>query len=367
MMSRIGVLLKQAFHALAGLKIAVVGLVLGFVLVLVGTLDQVNLGIYYTVKVYFKSWWVYWHGWPVFPGGMSVGLLLGVNLVLAHIKRFQWSMKKMGIWLIHSSLLVLLIGGAISGFVSQESQMIIREGDTQWYSESVHDTELVVMQAQGETTRVFQIDMANVQANDSIVMGPLVITVESRLNNAILRLIDDANRWQSAQGAGRYFSVEPRPVDRRPDARNHMALWVRIHTQDGTDLGRFLVSSWLNHPQWVGDRATIALRPTRYYYPYAVTLMEFTHRQHPGTTIPSYFSSDVIVTDGSFRQPFHIYMNHPLRYQGITYFQASFDDADTVSILQLVKNPVWWSPYFACLVLGVGLVWHMVLMMGRLR
>ena len=49
-MSRIGVLLKQAFHALAGLKIAVVGLVLGFVLVLVGTLDQVNLGIYYTVK-----------------------------------------------------------------------------------------------------------------------------------------------------------------------------------------------------------------------------------------------------------------------------------------------------------------------------
>ncbi len=358
---------RRVFHVLAGLHVTVVGLVLAFILVLVGTLDQVNLGIYYTVNVYFKSWLVYWQGWPVFPGGMSIGLLLGVNLVFAHSKRFQWSMKKMGIWLTHSSLLVLLIGGAISGFVSQETQMIIREGDTKWYSESLHDTELVVMQAQGETTRVFHTDTAAIQAKDLIAMGPLVITIDERFDNGKLRLIDDSTRWQSAQGAGRYFSVEPRSVDRRPEARNHQAFWVRIRTQAGVDMGRYLVSSWLNHPQWVGDIATIALRPTRQYYPYSVTLMAFTHRQHPGTTIPSYFSSDVIVTDGSVRQPFHIYMNHPLRYQGTTYFQASFDDADTVSILQLVKNPVWWSPYFACLVLGVGLVWHMVIMMRRLR
>lgn len=355
------------FNALSGLRVTVVGLVLSFFLVLIGTLDQVNLGIYYTVKVYFKSWLVYWRGWPVFPGGMSIGLLLGVNLIFAHSKRFQWSIKKMGIWLIHSSLLVLLIGGAISGFVTQESQMVIREGDTKWYSESMHDTELVVMQKQGDSVRVFQIDMADVRVSDSITMGPLIITVEERLANGLLRLLDDPKRWQSAQGAGRYFSVEPRPVDRRPDARNHMALWVRIHNQNGKDLGRFLLSSWLNHPQWVADSATISVRPTRYYYPYSVTLMTFTHRQHTGTSIPSYFSSDVIVTDESVRQPFHIYMNHPLRYRGITYFQASFDDADTVSILQLVKNPVWWSPYFSCLVLGIGLIWHMIVMMRRLR
>jgi hypothetical protein len=51
-----------------------------------------------------------------------------------------------------------------------------------------------------------------------------------------------------------------------------------------------------------------------------------------------------------------IYMNHPLRYQGMTFYQSSFDNNDRTTILQVVKNPVWLVPYVSCALIALGLV-----------
>jgi len=52
-----------------------------------------------------------------------------------------------------------------------------------------------------------------------------------------------------------------------------------------------------------------------------------------------------------------IYMNNPLRYDGITFYQGSYDPKDPrVSILQVVKNPSWLTPYFSCVLVGLGLI-----------
>jgi hypothetical protein len=53
-----------------------------------------------------------------------------------------------------------------------------------------------------------------------------------------------------------------------------------------------------------------------------------------------------------------IYMNNPLRYEGETYYQASFDRDDQGTVLQVVRNPSWLTPYFACVMVGVGMVWQ---------
>jgi hypothetical protein len=50
-----------------------------------------------------------------------------------------------------------------------------------------------------------------------------------------------------------------------------------------------------------------------------------------------------------------IKMNTPLRYGGLTFYQASFDQDDRGSILEVVRNPSWVTPYLACLLVGVGL------------
>jgi len=51
-----------------------------------------------------------------------------------------------------------------------------------------------------------------------------------------------------------------------------------------------------------------------------------------------------------------IYMNNPLRYAGETYYQASFDPDNHGTILQVVHNPSWLTPYFSCILVAAGLL-----------
>ncbi len=59
-----------------------------------------------------------------------------------------------------------------------------------------------------------------------------------------------------------------------------------------------------------------------------------------------------------------IYMNHPLRYEGLTFFQHQMgaDEAwvkegrPVFSTLQVVQNPSWLTPYISCTLVGLGLL-----------
>jgi hypothetical protein len=99
------------------------------------------------------------------------------------------------------------------------------------------------------------------------------------------------------------------------------------------------------------------MRPTRLYEPYSITLEKFSHDIYPGTDIPKNFSSKVRVNPpgGGEGRDVLIYMNNPLRYAGLTYYQASFDGEHT-TILQVVRNPSWLAPYIACSAIALGLV-----------
>ena len=48
-------------------------------------------------------------------------------------------------------------------------------------------------------------------------------------------------------------------------------------------------------------------------------------------------------------------MNNPLRYGGFTFYQSGFDRDNQGTILQVVRNPSWITPYIACLIVGAGL------------
>jgi hypothetical protein len=96
-------------------------------------------------------------------------------------------------------------------------------------------------------------------------------------------------------------------------------------------------------------------------------LKDFKHDVYPGTDIPKNFSSLVRLRDretGEDRDVL-IYMNHPLRYRGLTFYQASFGKGDLLSIFQVVKNPVWVTPYLACFLACLGLAWHFIWSLAR--
>ena len=135
--------------------------------------------------------------------------------------------------------------------------------------------------------------------------------------------------------------------------------------QDGspakTSLGTWMVSDGLATVQSFeagGKTWQIALRPRRHYKPFSLTLHDFVHERYPGTQIPKNFSSRVTLTDPaeSVSREVLIYMNHPLRYGGETYYQSGFDRNEETTILQVVRNPSVAAPYVSCVIVSVGLL-----------
>ena len=101
---------------ISSLKLTVVFLILGLLLVFIGTLAQVDEGLYNAQNRYFRSLFIWWGpagtGWslPVFPGGYLVGGVLLINLFAAHARRFKFSKKKIGIFIIHAGIVLMLLG-----------------------------------------------------------------------------------------------------------------------------------------------------------------------------------------------------------------------------------------------------------------
>jgi hypothetical protein len=100
------------------------------------------------------------------------------------------------------------------------------------------------------------------------------------------------------------------------------------------------------------------MRPRRHYKPYSLQLLKFQHDIYAGTDIPKNFSSRVVLDrpDTGEKREVLIYMNSPLRYAGETYYQASYDEDNHGTILQVVHNPSWLTPYFSCILVGAGLL-----------
>ena len=130
------------------------------------------------------------------------------------------------------------------------------------------------------------------------------------------------------------------------------------------DVQAILVSGYFDRPQVLtagGRQVEFQLRPERYYKPYYLHLMEFRFDRYPGTEIPKNFSSRVRVQrlDTGEDREVTIRMNEPLRYDGKTFFQSSFDQADEKgTVLQVVDNPSWLTPYFACVIVALGMCWQ---------
>jgi cytochrome c biogenesis protein ResB len=106
-----------------------------------------------------------------------------------------------------------------------------------------------------------------------------------------------------------------------------------------------------------GRQYELVMRPERFYKDFTIHLIDFTHERYKGTEIPKNFSSRVKLMrpeTGEDREVL-IYMNNPLRYGGETYYQGGFERGDTVSILQVVRNPSWITPYIACVLVTIGL------------
>ena len=397
------------------LRLTVVLLALGLVLIFLGTVAQVHEGLWNAQVRWFKGilviretgdpWWVP----PIFPGGYLLGVLLLLNLVAAHIKRFNLAWNKFGINLTHFGIIVLLAGQLFTDRLAQESVMSFREGETKRFSEATREFELAFTRPvddqqdevvaipadllkKGETLRHEKLPFG-VKIDEFWVNSEPSFRAPMQQNGPALSDKGIAKDWDFRE------SKEARDMD----SRNLPTAIIQLAGDSAAgDLGTWVASSWtsdeiaervrvsyaqsvgadvansiaskLTAPQevTVGDKTwRMALRPTRFYKGFSVTLLKTTHDVYPGTItsdnpqgIPKNFQSRVRIEnpERGEKREVDIYMNNPLRYEGLTFYQQTMgrDERQQVgqSGLQVVRNPSWQTPYWGCLIVAAGMVFQ---------
>jgi hypothetical protein len=407
-------LIKQIASFFTSLKLTVVLLAFAIVLVFLGTLAQVDEGLYQAQSHYFRQWVVvgldlYGKRIPlILPGGYLIGTLLLANLLAAHIYRFQLSKKKIGILLAHSGVILLLVGQLVTDMLAHETQMYLTEGTSKNYSESASDYELVF----------------NNDAQTTIVPSKLLVSGGDLKIDNLPFTIHVKDYWKNTEapsfrapmmknapplttnGVAANFDFSSKAESKTMDEKNVPSALLELIGPQGS-LGVWVVSDWasdenmlelftrlyveqlgldpqmvaglsarLTAPQSVvvaGKKYTFALRPKRVRHPFSLTLVKVTHTVYPGTItksdpqgIPKDFRSLIRLQNlqtGENREV-EIYMNSPLRYAGMTFYQYQMSAGQMMdraglppsSVLQVVHNPGWLTPYVGCGLVAAGLV-----------
>ena len=363
-------LLQPFVRFFVSLRLTVVLLVLSILLVFLATLDQVHLGV-----------WGIQHKWfftlivvqpvnglpvPVFPGGYFIGGMLLINLVAAHVYRFKFTWKKSGIWLAHLGLILLISSQFLTGLQQRESQVQFNVGETKRYSEDFLLDELAVIDATDPKFDNVVAIPESLLARDEPIQHPKLpfrIVTRQYYPNSVVQMRSQAPNAPPSPATmdiGTQLVVTPQPLTYKPDEHNIPVAFVELIGPEGS-LGIWLVSPWIDQPQifdYAGRTWQLVMRSKRYYTPYSMTLLQVKNDVYPGTDIPKNFSSQVRIDDdgGKGDRDALIYMNNPLRYRGLTYYQYQMNKASGLSVLQVVRNPNWRLPYIACLLVALGLV-----------
>jgi ResB-like family len=402
------------------LRLTVVLLAFAIVLVFIGTLAQVDEGLYNAQARYFRQWIVL--GLDLFgrrvplilPGGYLIGTLLLVNLLAAHIYRFQLSVKKLGIQITHAGVIILLVGQLVTDMFAHESQISFAEGQARRYSESVNQYELAFMSdngTNGARTVAFPVQWLMQRGDIQNANLPFTIRVKQYWKNSDAQFRAPMMRngpSLTTNGLALDFDFAPTGEVKTMDDKNAPTAIIEIITPNGS-LGSWVVSDWadddakieqmreeymgmgqaqeehiaisarrimtekiiasLTRPQFIfvnGTKYTFELRPERTYFPFSLTLLKATHTIYEGTDIPKDFRSRVQLQNpqsGENREV-EISMNHPLRYVGLTFYQQQMNASEASqqaglapwSLLQVVHNPGWLTPYLGCALVAAGLV-----------
>ena len=361
----------QWLKPFTSLKLTIFCLACAMVLVFLGTIDQVNIGVYEAENRYFKSFFLFFTlprtdlRVPWFPGGYIVGSLLLVNLVAAHVARFKWSWKKIGIVLLHSGLILLLAGQLFADiFVDLESQLRLDQGETKNYSESFYFDELALIDTSAaDSDQVISIPGSRLAKGNKIdlpVDGLRMVINDYYPNCALI------SPSQLPHPGYPHLPISPMAVAVQLDKtykqneRNLPAADFSIFQKDQL-IGTWRLAAGFPRPInfQVGNKSYQAvLRPKRFYKPFAIKLVQFRHDRYAGTDIAKNFSSRIRLLDPSRHEDREslIFMNNPLRYRGFTFYQAGFDNNDQTTVLQVARNPSWLVPYISCALIVAGLL-----------
>jgi len=370
--------MEKVIKFLAGFRLASVLLLLLMVLTFFGTWEQTTAGLYATIQKYF-TWKnfvvipdIYINGklLPIpLPGAYWVSALLFVNMLLGGVIKMRKGWKKSGILVSHLGILILLLGGFVTHHFSQRGNMALYEGETSNFAQAYHDhsIEIALLNEKGlaqEISLFSQNTLTKVKKSGESGLTlkhtnlPFSLKVSHYLKNCRPRAVGPVAAGDTPTADG--YALFKVKVEQADEA-NLNGCYVETSTGD-----QFLLFSGAYAPyilEHEGQKYAISLRKSIWKMPFHVKLDDFNAEFFP-TGKPKKFESYITRLEGELSQKVKIYMNHPMRHKGFTFFQASWGPPeagpqDTLyTVFEVVKNPADQWPLYSILVTTFGLLGH---------
>ncbi|QEG23965.1 cytochrome c biogenesis protein [Mariniblastus fucicola] len=293
--------------------------------------------------------------WQLAQSTIAACVAWGACVLLFH--------RKAGIVLLHLGVVGLMANELYVTYTNEETRMQFVEGESTSVATDIRATEFVILdQSDPEFDEMVAIPESMLKSGELIQDERLPFSIRC------LKFYDNARVDRASapnkdiKGMGRMVDIVELPPS-VSDQVDFAAARIELLSKSGESLGTWKVSQMLREfadTVSVGDKDyRIGLRFKSEYKPYALKLNDVKAEYYTGTSTPKWFSSNVELVDleTNSSSEHEIWMNNPLRYDGETFYQASYDASggEEMSALQVVKNRGWMIPYICCMFTVVGL------------
>lgn len=361
--------LKKTLHRLAEADMVFFIMPALMILLVIGTVAQSWIGLYAAHQNFFASF-IAWLGPVPIPGGYTLLGILSFNLALKFLLKSNWNWQKSGINLSHLGALVLLIGGLATAISARESYMVIPEGTSTPYIYSYNSRELVIYKNDLETITIPFEELETT----TIKNLPFEISVIETYENSEINKREETANYdpeKSYQSMAKFMALSNKKTEKEPE-ENIAGLTFEIAPSDTSEnfdtlqTGLYIAFDGMPKPieiKYKNDTYRIIFGKAQTLLPFSIALQDFVKESYSGIDMAKNYHSDVIVQDNTLEWPVRIEMNSPLRYRGYTFFQSSFEQTPEteITILAVVENKGWLLPYIGTLIIGAGLILHLLL------
>ena len=374
-------LLNLLFNGLASYALSVTVMIFMFLIILFGTLYQVDNGLYAAQQKYFDSIYVL-HQWKALtiplPGAYLLMVILAINLLCGGFIRIRKNKYTIGILIVHFGIAFMLVSCAMTFHWADRGHMRLnapyggQPGQTS--DEFVSYVDWSIEIAKGDGTKTMHIipeekfeDLVNGKTrtfhNDAL---PFEVVVSDYSINTFISPQRPFMPDNARVIDGYFLDIMPPELQAE---RNLPGLHVSMKDTASGEISEGILWSMSNQPLTVnagGEPWTLGLVRKRWNAPFTVTLDEFIHDKHAGSSMARSYESYITKTEGDSQDVVRIWMNHPLRYKGYTFFQESFGPPDAkegdqmYSQFSVVRNPGDQGPLYACIIIGIGMLIHFI-------
>jgi len=366
---------KKIVNYIGSPKIFVYLVIWLMVLVVAGTLAQRDYGLYVAQQKYFSSWFLNgkeipnWFSYPnyIFPSGRLIMTIMIINLSCYFLRPNIFKKSKIGITIVHSGVVLLLLGGALTAIFSSEGSMVVEEGKQSNFIENFYLKEFAIVNSSNEQFDEFTIFDQPLLKRNSILKDnnlPFKIRLLEYFDNveAVPRLYVADSTFK---GMAKNFTLNQKNNEKEFE-KNIPGMFYEVIDLNDNVLGVYI--AYMGQPVTqtinIDDiEYSLILRRNRTYLPFYIHLNDFRKVMHPGTNIAKSYSSDISLLENNVSRDILIKMNEPLRYKGYTFYQASFIEGELndTSVLAVVKNYGRLFPYISSIIMCFGLLVHMIL------